>query len=320
MNKVAFLYPGQGSQYIGMGKWLYDNYIEAREVFEQASDALKFDLCELCFRGSKEELSKTQNTQPAVLAVGIAATKVLQKEFPIEPAFLAGHSLGEYTALTVAGALDFEDAIKLVRLRGKLMQEAVNGETGVMSAINGVESELVQAVCKEISGDTSVVEVSNYNSNEQIVIAGHREAVERVEEKLGRYGARVIRLKVSAPFHCSLMKPAADKMEEALSQIHYKKLNYPVISNVTAVPYVNETNMKKLLLAQMTRAVEWSKTMHFIYSNNIDLVIDLGPGEVVKNLWKRNYSNIKSFSFEKNLENIIHREESKNREGIHHGN
>jgi len=296
--KTAALFPGQGAQYSGMGKWLYDSFSIAKELFEEASECLKFDVAKLCFQGSKEELSQTELTQPIVLTVGMAAFKVMQKEKGVSFSYGAGHSLGEYTALTAAGSLKFSDAVNLVHLRGRYMQEAVAQERGAMIVVNGLDIGEVEEVCKDLWKEQIVVEISNYNSPYQIVIAGEKNAIIKARERLEKKKATIVPLKVSAPFHCSLMKPAADKMKQALEQISFLPLEFPVISNVTGCPYFSEQHIKESLFVQMVRTVEWRKSMQFLYLNGVKTIVDFGPGQVVKNLMNRNYTGVQAFSIE----------------------
>ena len=253
MSEGALLFPGQGVQYLGMGKQLYDSYPIVQHIFEEASDSCGIDLKQLCFGKKNEELNLTENTQPAVLTVGYAASKVLESEYDFIPICGAGHSLGEITALTTAGAIPFASAVKLVKVRGRLMQEAVAKEIGAMSAIIGLNPSLVKQTCEELTRDGAVVEVSNYNTNTQTVISGHKEAVEMAEQRFLQLHAKVVRLKVSAPFHCSLMQSAAIQLEKELDQIAFQKLRYPVLSNVTGSFYINEEKIKDLLVLQMTK-------------------------------------------------------------------
>lgn len=297
--KVAALFPGQGAQYVGMGRWLYDTFPLAKNVFEEASEFLKMDIAELCFNGTQDELSRTEITQPLVLTAGVAAAEVIKSETGIKFAYGVGHSLGEYTALTAAGSLRLQDAVVLVHLRGKYMQEAVAEGNGGMSVINGLDEGEVEAVCMELRREGKQIEISNYNSPYQIVISGERKAVEDAGRIFAEKKATVIPLKVSAPFHCSLMEPAANKMEQALKKVEFQQLKFPVIANVTGVPYFNQQHIKESLVAQMTKAVEWRKSMQFLYLNGVDVAIDMGPGNVVKNLLTRNYAGIRSLSLEK---------------------
>ncbi len=305
MKNIAVLFPGQGSQYKGMGKKLYENYSVAREVFEEAGDVLNSDIKKICFEGGREALAKTENTQPAVLTVGIAAFKVLLNETGVKPKCLAGHSLGEISALVGANGIKFSDAVKLVKLRSEYMQEAVPVSLGLMLAVKGIDAEFVREECSRISQMDNVAVVSNYNSPLQTVVSGNKKAVETVGKRLQEKGARVVPLDVSAPFHSPLMRPAAEKLREHLSSLSYNKLKYPVLSNVTAFPYIDENNIPAMLASQITQPVRWVSSMKFLYQEEIDTVIDIGPNDVLKRLMKENYADIMAFSFDKDKE-VIH--------------
>ncbi len=284
MKKIALLFPGQGSQYIGMGKKLNDNFKCAKEVYEEANDAIGFDLRGLCFEGDMEELTKTENTQPAIMTASVAAFRVYQEEIGVEPLFMAGHSLGELSALTCSGAINFSNAIKLVRQRGRFMQEAVPVGIGGMSAISGADTVDIEDECKKVSEDGNIVVISNYNSPDQIVISGNKAAVEGAGEKLKERGAKVIPLKVSAPFHSPLMKPAADKFGEELMKYSYNDPRFPVISNVTALPYDGAHSIRENLTMQITSPVQWIRSMKYLESCGVEMLIELGPKKVLKNL------------------------------------
>jgi [acyl-carrier-protein] S-malonyltransferase len=298
VKKIAFLFPGQGAQYVGMGKNLCEKYDVAAKTFEEASDALKFDLKQLCFEGSMEELTKTENTQPALLTASVAAFRVFMQEFGIEPAYLAGHSLGEISALACSGGIDFSDAVKIVRQRGKFMQEAVPQGIGAMAAVSGVEKALIENACSTYNENNEIVVVSNYNSPDQIVISGHVTAVNTVGEKLKNQGARIIPLKVSAPFHSPLMQPAADKLKEELLKYTYKPFKYPVLSNATAAPYTGHDAIIDNLTTQIVKSVRWIESMTYIHQNGVELAVELGPKNVLKNLMKKNAPEIKAYSFD----------------------
>ncbi|MBW2652136.1 MAG: ACP S-malonyltransferase [Deltaproteobacteria bacterium] len=287
MSETAFIFPGQGAQYIGMGKELADNFKVARETFQEADEALKFSISSLCFNGPEEELKLTPNTQPAILTASIAALRVLSSETGINPVLLAGHSLGEYSSLITAQALNFSDAVQIVRLRGKFMQEAVPAGEGTMAAILGLEADEVQDICRQ-SAQEEVVSPANFNSSWQIVISGHTEAVSRaVENALERGAKKAVMLAVSAPFHCSLMKPAAEKLKEALQNVPVCDINIPVISNADARPYPSKEEIKNLLVKQVNHPVRWEESMGEMVAKGVKTVIEIGPGKVLTGLMRR---------------------------------
>ncbi len=298
MNKIVLLFPGQGSQYVGMGKALCESFSEVREIFEEANDALGFDLKKLCFEGDMQELTKTENTQPAILTASVAAFRVYMKEIGIEPAYTAGHSLGEFSALCCSGAIKFADAVKIVRQRGKFMQQAVAVGVGAMAAISGVSQSTIEEECSNASKNGKLVVVSNYNSPDQIVISGNLEAVEEAGAKLKVLGARVIPLKVSAPFHSPLMQPAADMLNDELCKYSYFDLKYPVLSNVTALPYQGKESLIQNLTKQIVQPVRWQASMQYLQNEDVDLAIELGPQTVLRNLMKKNVPQIKTYSYD----------------------
>lgn len=298
MAKIAFLFPGQGAHYVGMGKNLYQSFAEARETFEEANQVLEFDLKKLCFEGNMDELTKTENTQPAILTVSVAAYRVYMKEIGVKPDFMAGHSLGEISALCSAGALDFPDALRIVRQRGKFMQEAVTPGIGGMAAVNGVPPSIVADVCQKVSTEVELVVVSNYNSPNQIVISGHQKALQKAGEKLKTAGATVIPLRVSAPFHSPLMKPAADRLKLELEKYTFSQFKYEVISNVTAEPYPDQGSIKEYLTKQLVHGVRWLDSMEYLIAQGVELTVELGPQTVLRNLMKRIAPQIKSYAYD----------------------
>lgn len=300
MAKYAFLFPGQGSQYVGMGKDLVDNFKEAADVFAEADDALGEKISKLCFEGPEEDLKLTANTQPCILTVSIAALRVLQKESDITPALVAGHSLGEYSALVASGALNFADAVRIVRKRGTFMQEAVPVGVGGMAAILGMETAAVEELCTESAQGQSIAP-ANYNCPGQIVISGHMEAVQRAVDNAEAKGAkRAILLPVSAPFHSSLMKPAAERLlAEALAPIEVNDLEIPVLSNVEADLYPSKEKVKELLSQQVDHPVRWIEEMDKMMSEGIDTALELGPGKVLCGLMRKISRDVKM----KNIEN-----------------
>ncbi|MCP2520862.1 ACP S-malonyltransferase [SCandidatus Aminicenantes bacterium Aminicenantia_JdfR_composite] len=278
-EKIAFLFPGQGSQYVGMGKNFHENYAIAREIFSKADEVLGFKLSRLCFEGPEEKLKLTQFTQPALLTVSYVAFKLLN----FFPHFAAGHSLGEYSALTASGALKFEDALILVHKRGKYMQEAVPVGYGAMAALLGVSGERINEVLNNI--EEGVVEIANWNSEEQIVIAGDKKAVERAVELIKP--PRAVFLPVSAPFHCKLMEPAEEKLSIDLNKVEFGDLSFPIITNVDAKLITKGEEAKEALKRQVSRPVLWYKSMELLRDLGCTVFIEVGAGKVLSGLIKR---------------------------------
>lgn len=294
--KIAFIYPGQGAQYAGMGKEIYQKYQEAREIFERADEALGFSISELCFEGPEEELMKTENTQPAILTVSVALTKVLQKR-GIKAEVTAGLSLGEYSSLVLAEALDFEDAARLVKNRGKYMQEVVPQGVGTMAAILGLENEAVEEICR-IASQVGIVEPANYNCPGQLVISGEVKAVEKAVELAKEKGAkRAVVLAVSAPFHCSMLKKAGELLEKDLEKIEIKELKIPVISNVTA-NYVTREEVKDLLIKQVSHPVLWEQSVKRMIEDGVDTFVEIGPGKTLTGFVKKIDRTKAAYNFE----------------------
>lgn len=283
----AFLFPGQGSQFSGMGKDLVDNFDVAKRVFEEACDALGFDIAKLCFSGSEDELKLTANTQPAILTTSIAALRVLEQETDLRPTYAAGHSLGEYSALVCVGALGLADAVRTVRQRGTFMQEAVPVGVGAMAAIMGLDAPELELLCKA-AAQGEVVAPANFNSPGQIVIAGHATAVERAMVLAKEAGAkRALPLPVSAPFHSALMAPAAKRLEETLQDVAVDEFRCPVVSNVEATPYQEAERVKPLLIEQVCAAVRWDESVSKMKELGVTNYIEIGPGKVLSGLAKR---------------------------------
>ncbi|MCX7920810.1 MAG: ACP S-malonyltransferase [Clostridia bacterium] len=299
MNKFALLFPGQGSQYVKMGKSLCDEFASAKKVFEEANEALGFDLMKLCFEGDLDELTKTENAQPAILTASVAAFKVYMEQIGILPVCAGGHSLGEYSALVCSGAVQFSDAVKIVRQRGKFMQEAVAQGVGAMAAIGGLEKDVIEAECRKISTEGNIVVVSNYNSPNQTVISGNKGAVDTAGQSLKDMGGTVTPLKVSAPFHSPLMQPAADRLKDELINYKFNEFKFPVISNVTALPYEGSYKIIENLTTQIVAPVQWVASMQYVEKLGINIAVEAGPQTVLRNLMKRNAPSVKAYSYDK---------------------
>jgi [acyl-carrier-protein] S-malonyltransferase len=286
MGKVAFLFPGQASQYPGMGKELADRYPVARAVFEEADKALGFAISKICFEGTEDELRLTANTQPAILTVSVAAYRVLADK-GIMPDFVAGHSLGEYSALVAVGALKFADAVRLVRKRGTYMQEAVPVGVGGMAAIMGLSPAVVQDVCKR-AAENEVCAPANLNSPEQTVISGHASAVKRAVEIASQSGAkRAVVLAVSAPFHSALMMPAQEKLEKDLRATAMNFLQVPLVTNVDADTIRKGDEAREALIRQVTMPVRWEESMRMLLDEGVNTFVEVGPGKVLTGLMRQ---------------------------------
>jgi [acyl-carrier-protein] S-malonyltransferase len=284
---ISFVFPGQGAQYAGMGRDLAENFPVARETFDEANDALGFDVARLCFEGPEEDLKLTANTQPAILTVSVAALRALQAETGLEPSCTAGHSLGEYSALVCAGGLSFADAVRIVRQRGLFMQEAVPVGQGAMAAVMGLEGEALEALCRE-AAQGEIVAPANYNSPGQIVIAGHAGAVERAIALSKEQGAkRALLLPVSAPFHCALMQPAGERLQGVLDAVSVHPLRIPVVTNVEAAPNHDAGRIKDLLVKQVSAPVRWDASVEAMAAMGVERFIEIGPGKVLAGLIKR---------------------------------
>ena len=278
------MFPGQGSQHPGMGKDLAEKYPAARQVFEEADAALGFALSELCFNGPAEELQLTENTQPAILTVSVAALRAVEAEGFPKPDFVAGHSLGEYSALVAAGALSLADAVRTVRARGRYMQEAVPVGTGAMAAILGADLDLVMSVCGE-AAEGQVCSAANINSPRQVVIAGNSEAIDRAIILLKERGAkRAKKLNVSAPFHCALMNPARDRLAADLQRIQFEDLTTPLVTNADAKVIRVGAEAREALVRQVSQPVRWLESVEFLISEGVQSFIEIGPGKVLSGL------------------------------------
>ena len=284
---VAFVFPGQGSQYVGMGKELCAQFAAAKQVFSKADEALGFSLSDLCFAGPEADLKLTEHTQPAILTTSVAALRVLESETALRPNFVAGHSLGEYSALVCAGALSFRDAVRVVRERGRLMQAAVPEWKGAMAVVLGLAADAVAALCEEASGG-EVVAPANYNGGGQIVIAGAKDAVARARALAEKRGAkRVLDLPVSAPFHCELMRPAAEGLKKILSEVEVHPFTVGVVTNVEAEVNLEQGRVKSLLTDQAVRPVRWEESVRKLDALGCRRALEIGPGKVLKGLIKR---------------------------------
>lgn len=292
----AFLFPGQGSQATGMGRFLSENFKIANEVFEEASQAINLDLKELCFTGSSEELALTENTQPAILTVSIATARVLQNDFGIQASVTAGHSIGEYASLVLAGVISFQDAVKAVRIRGQAMQSAVPVGEGGMTACLGMTEDQVQFLCEwtvKTSGYTPL-SPANFNCDGQIVISGNQKALDWLKTNFKSEilpgearRAKLISLQVSAPFHCAMMKPAQEKMSQFLNDIPFKNSSIKIIQNVNAQVETEATKLRQNLIEQVSAPVKWTQSMQTLKSLGVSDCIEVGHGSVLKGLLKK---------------------------------
>lgn len=299
MKRVALLFPGQGSQYEGMGKVWSQKFQGADRWFEEANDILGYDLKSICTEGSAANLSRTEYTQPALLTVSVIALEQYRQEIGIVPAFSAGHSLGEYSALVSSGVLSFADALRLVQQRGAAMQEAADAGLGEMAAVRGVALETLEALCAKHSSPDQPVAIGCYNSPRQYVLTGHQAAVARVTIAAELKGAQVTHLQVSGPFHSPLMSQAAERLSGVMRKFTFRESQWPVISNVTALPYADAEQVRHGLILQMTHPVKWLQTMRYLEEQKVELAVELGPRSVLKNLAKDMTDKIRTFAFER---------------------
>jgi [acyl-carrier-protein] S-malonyltransferase len=308
MGKLAFLFPGQASQYPGMGRELAGNHPAARSVFDEADRALGFSVSDLCFNGTEDALKLTANTQPAILTVSVAAYRVLA-ENGVEPAFVAGHSLGEFSALVAAGSLEFSDAVRLVRRRGEYMQSAVPEGVGAMAAILGLAPAQVAGICRQAAAG-QVVAPANLNSPEQTVISGHAEAVKRAVELASAGGAkRAVILPVSAPFHSSLMQPAAQRLEADLRATPFQPLRVPLVNNADAELTTSGDEARESLIRQVTLPVRWEESVRELIEQGVNTFVEVGPGRVLTGLLRQIDRSIHVFNVEdeKSLRSTLER-------------
>lgn len=283
--KTAFIFSGQGSQYAGMGKELYDNYKCVKEVFDKADEVLDFKVTEMCF-GEDERLNETEYTQPALLTMSYAVYKLMEEK-GLRADYVAGLSLGEYSAHAVSGTMNFEEAVKLVRKRGKFMTEAVPKGDGAMCAVLSLDADKIQEACNEVSG-TGRCMIANYNAPGQIVIAGDKEAVEKASELVKEKGAkRAVMLNVSGPFHTSLLKPAADKLSEELNNIELKNMTIPVVTNLTAEVVEDKNQVKDILTKQVMNPVKWEQSVKKMIELGVDIFVEMGPGKTLSSFVKK---------------------------------
>ena len=286
MLRYAAMFPGQGSQYIGMGREIFDAHPVARSIFQRADEVLGFPLSRLCFEGPEQELTLTANSQPAILTCSLAIYEALAAA-GLRPAFGAGHSLGEYSALVAARALSFEDAVQLVRIRGDLMQQVVAVGEGAMAAILGLSPSIVDAVCAE-AAQSEVCSEANYNSPRQVVVAGSREAVGRAAQLANARGARkVVKLQVSAPFHCNMMRPAEVRLEPILDAIEFKDPQFTIVCNVDAQPISSGTAARAALKVQVSRPVRWEQSMRRLLDWGAEAFVEVGPGNTLTGLMRQ---------------------------------
>jgi len=298
MGKIAYIFPGQGSQYVGMGYDFYKEFSQAADVFHSAKTALRYNLTDVIFKGPEEELNKTINTQPAILTTSLAIFAVLKAKGLPEPSFVAGHSLGEYTALSVAGGVELFEAVRLAHLRGKYMQEAFPEGKGAMVAVLKLPPEKVEEACR-LASDQGVVEPANYNSPEQTVISGEKNAVEKASQIIKDMGGKVVPLKVSVPSHCSLMKPAADAFRLKLAQTPIKNIKIPLVQNYTALAHTMAHEIRENLYRQIFSPVKWYQSVQRMVQEGVDTFVEIGPKNVLSKLVQQTVPHVRVLSVER---------------------
>ncbi len=295
----ALLFPGQGSQVVGMGNEFYNNFKKVKDIFETANEKLKYSISKIILEGPAEKLQLTENTQPAILTVSYSIFKVLKEEFTFDLSsfkFFAGHSLGEYSALVCSNSLDFQDALYLLHERGKAMQKAVPIGEGGMIAVLGTKIEDIKEIINSKVSKTGICEIANDNAEGQVILSGDKKSIYAMQALLKEKKIKSIPLKVSAPFHCSLMKPAAITMREKIEKVKFNNPSFKIVNNVTAKPEENSNNIKKLLVDQIFSSVRWRESVIHMSNEGVSNYIELGPGKVLSGMVKRTLSNVNSFS------------------------